>query len=293
MADPNGSIRKTDDTGRCDGDYGSTRKRGNNHAHPGGDREVKLMTFNQEQTEAVHRRGSIAGTPGRTGSGKTAVITARTAYLSETYKVSPFFYPGSDFYESRCQPDEGALLRMRVLYIRMFTSTFHGLFYGILKQAYGLSGRNIISEEEKKRIIRELLAGSGLEAEDERDVLELLQREISMVKTEQMPLDHFYSGSCPEEMFRQIYRKYHEIPLREKLLDFDDLMVYCYELFIKRPDILKNGRNTFSIFRLTSSRILICFSTGSSECSLQPQNNLFAVGTTTSRSTVSGEQSRR
>ncbi len=89
--------------------------------------------------------------------------------------------------------------------------TFHGLFYGILKQAYGLSGRNIISEEEKKRIIRELLAGSGLEAEDERDVLELLQREISMVKTEQMPLDHFYSGSCPEEMFRQIYRKYHEI----------------------------------------------------------------------------------
>ena len=32
--------------------------------------------------------------------------------------------------------------------------TFHGVFYGILKQAYGLNGGNILSEEEKYAILR-------------------------------------------------------------------------------------------------------------------------------------------
>lgn len=237
------------------------------------------MTFNQEQTEAVHHAEGPLLVLAGPGSGKTAVITARTAYLSETYKVSPSSILVVTFTKAAAGQMKERFLRMRgAVHTNVHFGTFHGLFFGILKQAYGLSGRNIISEEEKKRILRELLAGSGLEAEDERDVLELLQREISMVKTEQMPLDHFYSGSCPEETFRQIYRKYHEILCGKKLLDFDDLMVYCYELFIKRPDILKKWQEHFQYIQIDEFQDINMLQYRIIRMLAAPQNNLFAVG---------------
>lgn len=109
------------------------------------------MTFNQEQTEAVHHvEGPLLVLAGP-GSGKTAVITARTAYLSETYKVSPSSILVVTFTKAAASQMKERFLRMRgAVHTNVHFGTFHGLFYGILKQAYGLSGRNIISEEEKR-----------------------------------------------------------------------------------------------------------------------------------------------
>ena len=39
--------------------------------------------------------------------------------------------------------------------------TFHGVFYGILKQAYGFTAANILSDEEKFGILRELTLNYG------------------------------------------------------------------------------------------------------------------------------------
>ena len=94
-----------------------------------------------------------------------------------------------------------------------------------------------------------------MEVEDEKETLELLEQEISTVKTEQIPLEHFYSGSCPEEVFRQIYRSYHQELRRKRLLDFDDLMVYCYDLFVKRPDILKRWQERFRYILVMNFRM--------------------------------------
>lgn len=237
------------------------------------------MTYNQEQLEAVqHTKGPLLVLAGP-GSGKTAVITARTAYLTEQYKVSPSSILVVTFTKAAAGQMKERFLHMQgITCTRVQFGTFHGIFFGILKQAYGLNGRNIISEEEKKKILRELLTSSGMEVEDEREVLELLQREISMVKTEQMPLDHFYSGSCPEETFRRIYRRYHEILCGKKLLDFDDLMVYCYELFVKRPDILKKWQEHFQYIQIDEFQDINMLQYRIIRMLAAPQNNLFAVG---------------
>ena len=70
-------------------------------------------------------------------------------------------------------------------------------------------------------------------------------------------------------------------------------MVYCYELFIKRPDILKKWQEHFQYIQIDEFQDINMLQYRIIRMLAAPQNNLFAVGTTTSRSTVSGEQSRR
>ena len=48
---------------------------------------------------------------------------------------------------------------------------------------------------------------------------------MSRVKNEQIPLEHFYSSSCGEEIFRKIYREYDERLKRNRLIDFDDMLI--------------------------------------------------------------------
>ena len=58
--------------------------------------------------------------------------------------------------------------------------------------------------------------------------------EISMVKGDIMDMDHYYAKNCSEDMFRQLYRGYEARLRQNRLLDFDDMLVMCYELFKER-----------------------------------------------------------
>ena len=66
-----------------------------------------------------------------------------------------------------------------------------------------MSGNNILSEEEKKRLMRELVNHYARDLEEE-DLEENLAREISTVKNNQIPLEHYYSACMPQEKFREI-----------------------------------------------------------------------------------------
>ena len=74
----------------------------------------------------------------------------------------------------------------------------HGVFYAILRHTYRMSGNNILSEEEKKRLMRELVNHYARDLEEE-DLEENLAREISTVKNNQIPLEHYYSACMPQE----------------------------------------------------------------------------------------------
>ena len=62
--------------------------------------------------------------------------------------------------------------------------------------------------------------------------------EIGSVKGEMLSLEHYYAKNCSEEIFKRLYEGY-ERGLRAKgRIDFDDMLVMCYELFTQRKDIL-------------------------------------------------------
>ena len=156
--------------------------------------------------------------------------------------------------------------------------TFHGVFYGILKQAYGLNGSNILSEEEKYAILRELAVNCATEQSQEGDFVEDLAKEISVVKGGRISLEHYYSSCCPDEVFRQIFKGYRKVLNERRKLDFDDMLLSCYELLRKRKDILAAWQKKFQYILVDEFQDINHLQYDIVKMLAAPENNLFVVG---------------
>ena len=195
------------------------------------------IALNAAQQKAVqHFRGPMMVLAGP-GSGKTRVITQRVHFLISEKKVLPSAILVITF-------TKAAAAEMRQRYLSSDKAapvqfgTFHAIFFMILKYAYHYTPQNIISDELRRQILQELVSRTELEIPDENEFLQELSSEISRVKGEQMALEHYYSPACPGDAFRTIYRGYQRELEKRCLLDFDDMLVYCYELLSQREDIL-------------------------------------------------------
>ena len=99
-----------------------------------------------------------------------------------------------------------------------------------------------------------------------------------MVKNEQIPLEHYYSKSCPEEVFRGFYRKYEEVHRREGLLDFDDMMTMTYELLTQRADILAAWQRHYRYILVDEFQDINLLQYAILRLLADPERNLFIVG---------------
>ena len=197
------------------------------------------MNFNKSQQEAIlHKDGPMLVLAGP-GSGKTAVITQRTLNLIEEHHVNPANILVITFTRAAAQEMKHRFLRLAGKEKSHVTfGTFHAVFFMVLKYAYHFESSNIVTEEQRYQFMREIISYHHLEYQDENEFIGEILGEISKVKNERIPLDHFYSSHCGKEIFRKIYTAYVRRLQQNRLIDFDDMLTYTYELFRQRPDIL-------------------------------------------------------
>ena len=237
------------------------------------------MKKNPSQKRAIaHLSGPMMVLAGP-GSGKTSVIVERTAYLIAQGKI-----PASSILVVTFS--KAAALEMKDRFLKFIGEersgvtfgTFHGVFYGILKQAYGLGAGNILSEEEKHEILKELAFLYSEELAQEGDFLDEVAKEISVVKGNCISLEHYYSSCCPDEVFRQIYTGYRKRLKERRKLDFDDMLLYCYELFRERADILNAWRQKFRYILVDEFQDINRLQYDIVRMLAAPDDNLFIVG---------------
>ena len=213
------------------------------------------------------------------GSGKTLVITRRVEYLIKKYGVRPEQILVITF-------TKAAAKEMRERFARITKDdrfpvtfgTFHGIYYGILKWAYRMNASNIFSEEEKMMLLREVIAGMELEIEDEKEFLQGIASEIGQIKNNRLSLEEYESSNCSDQMFRQIYEEYERRRKLLKKIDFDDMLVLCYELFQKRPDILQMWQKKFQYILIDEFQDINQVQYDVIRMLALPENNLFIVG---------------
>ncbi|MCR4694190.1 MAG: ATP-dependent helicase [Pseudobutyrivibrio sp.] len=201
------------------------------------------MRFNDSQEKAIdHFNGPCLVLAGP-GSGKTAVITARIKRLIEK-GVSPEKVLVITF-------TKAAALEMKERFKRLMESgdsvsfgTFHSLFWGILQREFGYKTSNILMGNERDRILKEALRQIEIERVDEdiiRDYSSFLTNVMAHPSPEKLDMSAF-AIERPWDFiltFNRLKEKY-------KLIDFDDMLVKAYKLFIERPDILEKWQRRFT-----------------------------------------------
>lgn len=204
------------------------------------------IVLNEAQEQAItHVEGPCLVLAGP-GSGKTAVITYRTKYLIEEAGIPPEQILVITFTKAAAVEMEERFQRiMQGADAPCTFGTFHSVFFRILRRAYGYSGNQVLPEEQKRVILKGIVQEMELEYEDEEELLQGLISEITLIKSEYMDLKHYYSTSCGEEEFRNIFQAYENWLRNNQKIDFDDMLVYTYELLKERKDIRQMWQKKF------------------------------------------------
>ncbi len=237
------------------------------------------MKQNNQQCEAIcHKDGPMMVLAGP-GAGKTYVITNRVKYLVEEYGVRPekilvVTFSKAAAVEMRERFDglmEGARLPVRF-------GTFHSVFFQILRAAYHYEAKDIVTPALKYRFLEEALDDIHYEVEDRKEFLEDIEKEISKVKGDGNDVDCYYSVNCPEQVFRDIYHGYQNRLQRHRALDFDDMVVYTYQLLKARQDILSRWQQQFTYILIDEFQDINRLQYENIKMLAAPENNLFIVG---------------
>lgn len=237
------------------------------------------MGFNEAQTQAIQHTDGPCLVLAGPGSGKTLTIVNRVKYLIEKQKVRPEEILVVTFTRFAAAEMKYRLcLVMGKRDLPVTVGTFHGIYYGILKWAYRMNQENILSETEKYQILRGVINKERMEIFDEEDFIQDIAAEIGKVKNNRIPLEEFVSEKCSADAFRNIYRNYEQHRKELKKIDFDDMLVLCYELFRARPDVLAQWQKKFRYVLIDEFQDINRIQYDVIRMLAQPENNLFVVG---------------
>ena len=237
------------------------------------------MECNKEQEEAIMHRDGPAMVLAGPGAGKTYVITNRVKALIDEYGVKPEQILVVTF-------SKAAAVEMKERF-EMLTGgqrlpvrfgTFHSVFFQILRLAYHYEVKDIATPALKYRFLEEILNETGYEVDDKKEFLSDIEKEISRVKGEGIEIDCYFSSACSAEIFQKMYRGYQEKLQRHRCLDFDDMVVYTYQLLKEREDIRRRWQAQFRYLLIDEFQDINRLQYETVCMLAEPENNLFIVG---------------
>lgn len=237
------------------------------------------MECNKEQKEAIMHRDGPAMVLAGPGAGKTYVITNRVKALIDEYGVKPEQILVVTF-------SKAAAVEMKERF-EMLTSgqrlpvrfgTFHSVFFQILRLAYHYEVKDIATPALKYRFLEETLNETGYGVDDKKEFLSDIEKEISRVKGEGIEIDCYFSSACSAEIFQKMYRGYQEKLQRHRCLDFDDMVVYTYQLLKEREDIRRRWQAQFRYLLIDEFQDINRLQYETVCMLAEPENNLFIVG---------------
>jgi DNA helicase-2/ATP-dependent DNA helicase PcrA len=183
------------------------------------------------------------------GSGKTRVLTTRTAYLIDEIGVSPYSILALTFTNKAALEMQTRIANLIGETRGMWISTFHSMCAKILRMDIDKLGyeRNfsIYDESDTVSLLKDILHGLDIG----KDYISPKTAKWSISKAKNMDItpDRYakeFPGFTAEDMGK-IYGQY-EIQLKKNnALDFDDLLLKTLDLFRAHPEALSYYGNKF------------------------------------------------
>ncbi len=180
------------------------------------------MSLNEAQKKAVSYGEGPCLVLAGPGSGKTFTIAKRIEYLITEYKVRPEEILVITF--TKYAAGEMKERFRRVIGksgLPVTFGTFHGIYYGILKWAYGFSQENLLSEEEKYKLLKECVLRTRWEdnaKSREKEFFLELSEEIGNIKNNCYNIKNYESRRFDPMSFRKLYDMYEQEKRRASCL---------------------------------------------------------------------------
>lgn len=225
------------------------------------------------------------------GSGKTFVTVERIRHLLTHHKVEPEHILVITF-------TRAAALEMQERFFKLMESskpavwfgTFHAIFYYILRQSSQYRDYTILTETEKRKLLRKILSVHRQFVSVREEDHENLLKEISRYKNRQGRFTEETEkekegnnlSALPAEIKREDfeflcmeYQKY----LREfHKMDFDDMGILCEELLTKEEKTRRLWQEQFQYILVDEFQDIGPLQYRLIRLLSSPQNNLFVVG---------------
>lgn len=236
-----------------------------------------MAELNENQIKAIkHKNGPMLVFSGP-GSGKTTVITRRLIYMVRKYGIDPKDILTITFTKAAAEEMEKRYISAGGDRGVMF-STFHALFFRILRGYFGYTLDMIISENERREYLSKVIESADMDTEDINQSVDTFLMNSGLIKNNLSNIKDFVPRDMDKEAFRALFRIYEEHKERNEKIDFDDMMYGCYNLLKNEETVLKKWQSRFKYILIDEFQDI---NRAQFECVKMlalPENNIFAVG---------------
>ncbi len=209
--------------------------------------------LDERQAAAVsHIEGPLLVLAGA-GSGKTRVLTTRTAFMLREKNIDPRSIMLVTFTAKAAAEMKERLLDYPGMDPRkvkqVVSGTFHSLFYRILSfhsSEKWSSGKLLNREWQREQVMKE--ASKDLKLDEKEFAFDLALQQVSYWKNSLIMPGKVHPENDWEEQTAILYKRYEQAKAKKGLFDFDDMLTGCYALFLENPDILGQYQNRFQYF---------------------------------------------
>lgn len=190
------------------------------------------------------------------GSGKTAVITQRIRYLVEERHIKP-----SDILTITFTKAAALEMKQRACQIcrgaeNAVFGTFHSVFFQIIRSSSKFQNYSIMTEQQKLQILRPLLKGKKLDCVQMSSFCEQFLSDLSFYKNtgrereekagqKQAVQKQAGQNQAEQMQLHELRQAYEQCCRKRWLLDFDDILIYCYRLLTEDSGLRDRWENRF------------------------------------------------
>lgn len=208
--------------------------------------------LNTEQISCVEATEGPVLVLAGAGSGKTRVLTHRIACLIKEKGINPSDIIAITFTNKAAGEMKERLLKILGNIGGMWVCTIHSMCNRILRQfidkiGYG-KAFSIYSEDDKERVLKRLIADKVNKDDMEEGFLKEVKYHISNAKNKFLSPEQYRTEGYSKNNFDlicNIYSLYEAELKKNNSLDFDDLIIKTYKLFLENAESLEYFQNKF------------------------------------------------
>lgn len=222
------------------------------------------------------------------GSGKTWLTIRRIRHLIQHHGISPGHILVITFTKAAALEMEQRFSHLtQNAYKEVYFGTFHAVYYHILNHS-GPFPWHLASSADKINCLKHIFRQNGIEEEPDSMLLSAVLRKISQLKSMEHPEQLFSSpgfwmdipagNDKISEKFPVIFQEYSACMKEMHQIDFDDIILFCFQLLQDHPDILAFWQNTFSHILIDEFQDISPLQYKVLRMLAAPADNLFTVG---------------